>query len=84
MVAECSSETFGNFLEAHTVLQPKDQHRHLHRRENLKSHKMGSTSVNYLTSNWSSQQAYVFLLHTQEMYTYLLFHVHIFYVYVNI
>jgi hypothetical protein len=26
-----------SYLQVHTVLNPEDQHRHLHRRENLKS-----------------------------------------------
>jgi hypothetical protein len=35
--AERSSEALTFYLQVHTALQPRDQHRYLHRRENLKS-----------------------------------------------
>jgi hypothetical protein len=44
MEEECFSETLASTDKSTRRYNPEDQHRHLHRRENLRSHMIGQVS----------------------------------------
>jgi hypothetical protein len=48
MEAECSSETSVRVYKPALRYYPKDKHRHLHRHENLKSHKERTSRKKFL------------------------------------